>query len=225
VEVGRGASRGRDAAHTQGAVGDRNAPGERGTLQRLFVAVPLPRGLLGFVQETQSLLPSLPGLRLMKEEQLHVTLAFIGGVDEARAAAARAVVEAVPANLGGEGVIERFFLIPSAKKTRVVALDIADGDGVFGGLFELVMGGLEAAGVMEREKRPFRPHLTIARLRDPRPVLPKSESGRARFAVESVCLYESKLRREGAVYTVCAQTVFTPGACQETEVRRSGGKG
>ena len=109
-------------------------------------------------------------------------------------------------------MIERFFLIPSAKKTRVVALDIADEDRVFGKLFELVMGGVEAAGVMEREKRPFRPHLTIARLRNPGPVLPKSESGRARFAVESVCLYESELGREGAVYTVCARTVFSPGA-------------
>ena len=77
--MGRGASRSRGAAHTRRtAGGDRGAPQPRGTLRRLFVAVPLPRGLLGFVQETQSLLPSLPGLRLMKEKQLHVTLAFIG---------------------------------------------------------------------------------------------------------------------------------------------------
>lgn len=184
--------------------------------RRLFVAVPLPSELLGFVREAQGLLPRLPGLRLMREDQLHVTLAFIGEVDEGTMAAARAVVESVPADMGGEGTIERFLFIPSPKKARVVALDVADADDVFGRLFRLVMDGMEAGGVMEREKRPFRPHLTVARLRSPGPVQPRSESGRARFAVESVCLYESELRREGAAYTVLARTVLTRRDAQET---------
>jgi 2'-5' RNA ligase len=195
-----------------------------GIRQRLFVAVPLPDALLGFVREAQGLLPRLPGLRLMTADQLHVTLAFIGEVGEQKAVAARAVVEAVPAHLGGEGVIERFLFLPSASRVRVVALDIRDGDGVFGGLFSVVMDGLEAAGVMQREKRPFRAHLTVARMRNPGPVQPRSESGQAGFAVESVCLYESELRREGAVYTVLARTILTRGEVQET-ARRSGGKG
>jgi 2'-5' RNA ligase len=188
---------------------------EKGATQRLFVAVPVPRELFGFVRDAQSLLPSLSGLRLTKEEQFHVTLAFIGEVGEQKAAAARAVVESVPVDIGGEGRIESFLFIPSAKKARVAALDVSDGDGVFGKLFELVMSGLEAAGVIEREKRPFRPHLTIARQRTPGPLQPRSESGRARFAVESVCLYKSELKREGAAYAVLARTVFTRKAEQE----------
>ena len=78
----------------------------------------------------------------------------------------------------------------------------------FARLFETVMGGLEAAGVMTREKRPFRPHLTIARLRMPSPVQPRYESGRASYAIESVCLYRSELSREGARYSVVARAVF-----------------
>jgi 2'-5' RNA ligase len=174
--------------------------------ERLFVAVPLPAELLGFVGAAQGLLPPMHGLRLMQREQLHITLAFIGEVGPEKAATARAVVESVPTDLGGEGVIERFLLLPSPKRARVVALELSDGDGVFAVLFETVMSGLERAGVMEREKRPFRAHLTVARLRSPSPVQPRAESGRARFAVESVCLYESELRREGAVYTVRART-------------------
>ena len=187
-----------------------------GARQRLFVAVPLPVGLLGFVGSAQELLPRVPGLRLMREDQLHVTLAFIGEVGLQKAAAARAAVEAVPAELGGEAVIERFLMLPSAGRARVVALELSDADSVFGVLFETVMGGLERAGVMQREKRPFRAHLTVARLRDPGKVQPRSESGRARFAVESVCLYESELKREGAVYTVRARTVLTLKRARET---------
>jgi 2'-5' RNA ligase len=181
-----------------------------GESQRLFVAVPLPGDLLGFVRDSQGMLPRLPGLRLMNEQQFHVTLAFIGEVGEAAAAAAGDVVLSVPADRGGEGHIERFLFIPSARKARVVALDISDEAGVFARLFESVMSGLESAGVMRREKRPFHPHLTIARLREPGPVQPRSESGQARFAVESVCLYKSELRREGAAYTVVARTALTP---------------
>lgn len=181
-----------------------------GGSERLFVAVPLPAGLLGFVRDCQSLLPRSPGLRLMNETQFHVTLAFIGEVEEREAAVARDVVTSVPAHMGGAGRIERFLFIPSARKARVVALDISDGEGVFARLFERVMDGLESAGVMQREKRPFHPHLTIARLRDPGPIQPRSESGQARFAVESVCLYKSELRREGAVYTALARTVLAP---------------
>jgi 2'-5' RNA ligase len=179
-----------------------------GTKQRLFVAVPLPVGLLGFVGSTQELLPRTSGLRLMREDQLHVTLTFIGEVGPRDAAAARAVVESVPSDLGGEAVIERFLLLPSANRARVAALELSDADRVFAVLFETVMGGLERAGVMQREKRPFRAHLTVARLRNPGIVQPRSESGQVRFAVESVCLYESELKREGAVYTVRARTVL-----------------
>ena len=184
--------------------------------QRLFIAVPLPDRLQGFVGGTQQLLPSLPGLRLLRADQLHVTLAFIGEVDKDGAAAAQAVVESVPDGMGGEGLMSRFLLLPSASKTRVVTLEVTDGEGVFARLFARIMGGLETAGVMEREKRPFRPHLTVARLRVPGPVQPRSESGQARFAVESVCLYKSELKREGAAYTVLARTVFGRRESEET---------
>ncbi len=183
------------------------AMGEAG--RRLFVAVPLPPVLREFVVAAQSMLPSMPGLRLMHEDQWHVTLAFIGEVGENKAEAARLVVESLPAGLGGEAVIERFLMLPSPRRARVVALELADRSRAFSRLFEAVMSGLEQAGVMEREKRPFRPHLTIARLRDPGEVQPRSECGAARYALESVCLYESQLRPQGALYTVRARTDLT----------------
>lgn len=183
--------------------------------QRLFVAVPLPAGLRDVVRGAQEALPRVHGLRLLGPEQWHVTLAFIGEVDAGKAAIARSVVEGLPADMGGEAFLEGFLMLPSPSRARVVALELADGRGAFGALFEAVMMGLEAGGVMEREKRPFRPHLSIARLRTPGLVRPRYESERARFAVQSVCLFESKLRREGAVYTVVCRRTFELGDTEE----------
>ncbi len=187
------------------------AAAEGGETQRLFVAVPLPRELEGVVRRAQEALPRVRGLRLLPAEQWHVTLAFAGEVDATKAVLAREVVERLPVGLGGEATLAGFLLLPSPSRTRVVTLEVADQHGVFQTVFERVMEGLEAEGVMQREKRPFRPHLTIARLRVPGPVGPKYESEAARFAVQSVCLYRSELRREGAVYTVVCRRTLSAG--------------
>ncbi|NLT34699.1 MAG: RNA 2',3'-cyclic phosphodiesterase [Gaiellales bacterium] len=172
---------------------------------RLFVGVPLPHGLLPAVQAAQEGLVGVPGLRLMRPGQLHVTLAFIGQTGAEKQAAARAAVETLEFRPAGAAVLKGYLLLPSPARARVVALGIEDGEGVFGRLFEAVMSRLEADGVMQREKRPFRPHLTIARLRIPTQVQPKMECSNLEYPVLSVCLYRSDLERGGARYTVVAR--------------------
>ena len=189
--------------------------GEGRERQRLFVAVPLPADLRDVIRRAQEALPAVRGLRLLEPEQRHVTLAFIGEVDAGKAAIARSVVEGLPADMGGEAFLEGFLMLPSPSRAGVVTLELVDQQGVFGALFEAVMAGLEAGDVMKREKRPFRPHLTVARLRRPGVIRPRYESERARFAVQSVCLFQSELRREGAVYTVVCRRTFELGDTEE----------
>jgi 2'-5' RNA ligase len=185
-------------------------------LRRLFVAVPVPDALLGFVRDAQAALPPLKGLRLLGPRQLHVTLAFIGEVGEAKSIAAREVVENIPADMGGTGQLGGFWLLPSSQRARVIALGVSDEDGAFSRLYEHVVGGLEARGVMRRERRLFRAHVSIARLRYPELVQPTFESARVPFAVESVCLYESTLRRKGAAYAVVARALLDGSRGQGT---------
>jgi 2'-5' RNA ligase len=143
--------------------------------RRLFVAVPLPQSSIPFAVVAQELLPRARGLRLVPREQMHCTIAFIGQAGSQKTEAAMDAVNRVPADSGGDV------------------------------LFEEVMRGFEAAGVMRREKRPFRAHATLARLKAQGMMQPTSDCGRAVFGVESVCLYESQLSRSGAVYKVLAQ--------------------
>jgi 2'-5' RNA ligase len=118
----------------------------------------------------------------------------------------------VPAGLGGVVTLNGIVLLPSPRRTRVVAMGVDDPDALFATLFEHVISGLERAGAIEREKRPFLPHLTIARLREPVALQPKSEGENGPFSIESVCLYKSELRPEGARYVVLERRVLARAA-------------
>lgn len=174
---------------------------------RLFVGVPVPEELRAMVRTAQRSLDG-EGLRLTPADQLHVTLAFLGEVGSDVAAAAQRVVSERRASMGGEVVLGGIVLLPTPRKARVVALGIEDGEGVLAGLFEEVWSGLAKAGGPGPETRPFRPHLTIARVRAPGKVHPRSDSPRERWRIRSVCLYRSRLTREGARYEVLTEAIL-----------------
>lgn len=170
--------------------------------ERLFIGVPLPEVARPVVLAAREDLSAFHEVRLVRPEQVHVTLAFIGSVGAQARETARRVVASIPREAGGVGVLGGYVFLPSTRRPRVVALAVNDPAGVFSGLFELVMSGLEREQVMEREKRPFLAHATVARLRVPVEIGLKSEGGKAPFPVESVRLYRSNLSREGVQYTV-----------------------
>jgi RNA 2',3'-cyclic 3'-phosphodiesterase len=188
-----------------GGPGDATGQEQPKTRQRLFVGVPCPEELLPVVNQAQQALAGLRGVRPTNVQQLHVTLAFLGGVEPWAAAEAARVVRECSVEPPGQAMLGDLLPLPSSRRARVIALSVDDGEGVFARLFERVMGSLEAAGVTKREKRPFKPHLTIARLKDPVRVEPRFESVQAVYEVDWVRLYRSELRREGARYTVVEQ--------------------
>ena len=85
-----------------------------------------------------------------------------------------------------------------------------------------VAGQLETAceGVgFARDKRPFTPHVTVARLRDPKPIgsviLPVSEQMFGGSRVEGVTLYESVTKPTGSVYSEIRRIRFKPASDAE----------
>ena len=150
-------------------------------------------------------------LRLVRPEHIHLTLVFLGEVAEDRAPATaeamRAPLSVAPFLLafGGLGVF------PPHGAPRVLWLGVVDGAAQAIELQALVADRLAPLGV-EKEARPFRPHLTLARWRDgrrsERPQLAERATPIARTKVEAVTLYQSRLSSAGPTYTALAQAAL-----------------
>ncbi len=107
-------------------------------------------------------------LRWVREEQLHLTLRFFADLpparSEAAAEAARAACATVPRfDLEVRG-IGRY---PAHGPLRVVWAGLGAGREALVALATALAAELSARG-FQQEERPFAPHLTLARARDPR---------------------------------------------------------
>jgi 2'-5' RNA ligase len=145
------------------------------------------------------------GLRWEQRERYHLTLQFLGPlprlapvVDGLRAAAGERA--AFPFRLGGAGAF------PNTRRARVVWIGAETGGDALVGLAAAVSSALRPLGY-ETERGPFRPHLTVARLKVPGDVGPVLNAlggeliGPA-FTVGEVLLYESRLSSQGPTYSV-----------------------
>jgi 2'-5' RNA ligase len=177
---------------------------------RAFVAVALPDDVLDAVSDATGAL-LLRGARMMRRDQWHLTLQFLG--DDADVGAVGLALEGftIPGGsvrLGGAGAF------PNARRGRVLWIDLADGHDVLARLATGVAERLAPLGY-EPDSRSFRPHLTIVRcprptdLRAPVAALNALSFGRA-WRVDSLTVYESILRPEGARYLERA-TIPLPG--------------
>ena len=164
---------------------------------RLFVALELPEATRG---QAARILPAHRGLRPAAEQTLHVTLAFLGWTDEGdigrvgaltgEAVAGRRAVELVPTGVRA---------VPP-RHPRLFALDLEDPAGAGGELQAAVAGALVGAALLEPEKRPFWPHVTLARVRRGRVAVPAGGPLPGAFRADRVVVYRSTLRPDGAVY-------------------------
>ncbi len=168
---------------------------------RAFVALELEdrvRAAIGELQ--QQLKPRLAGIRLVRPEGIHLTLRFLGETSAAQAARLRPVLaEAAAACAPGEARVGEVGTFPERGSPRVFWLGVALPPQVL----ELQRACERAARQLgfEPETRPFRPHLTLGRWRDrtPHPELPAVDLGTSHL--DTLVLFESDLRSDGAVYT------------------------
>jgi 2'-5' RNA ligase len=187
---------------------------------RLFIAVDLSEGArVAIAAEQKRIAAALAGtktsLRWVKPEQAHLTLVFLGNVDEVRVPA---VVEAVGGDvdlapfemvLDGEGVF------PPRGAPRVLWIGTTLGAAQLIELQRRLSARVAALGV-ELERRPFHPHLTIGRWRESRAfdrdrALAAARSGSiARIRVEHATLYESRLSPSGAAYRELTRATLAP---------------
>ena len=182
---------------------------------RLFIAIPLPPDLAARASE---ILPtSLPALRRVKAENLHVTLAFLGQTPDERlddvTAAAREA--AAPVSLFTLA-FDRVGRFPERGRPRVAWLGIADGAPSL-----LELGAGVSAGLRSRDlrfdERPLSPHLTLARVAEDASAAEAKAVGAAleglvvgslRFEVTEIAVVQSVLSPRGPRYTALATALL-----------------
>ena len=137
----------------------------------------------------------------MADASLHVTLAFLGHRPEEHAGAVAAVLQGMEDRAAPPVSLGAALLLPP-RRARVLAVALTDPDGALGRLQADVAGALAAAGLHEPEARPFRPHVTVARVRSGARAPRTVDAAPEPVACDAgpVVLYRSHLGRGGAAY-------------------------
>ena len=153
----------------------------------------------------------------MQAESIHVTLKFIGHVEETQLPAIKDSLANVKLSAPIEIAFRNFGFFPKERRPRVFWLGIEAGPNL-AELAARISSTLEPVGI-PREQRTFRPHLTLARFKTEEG-LPKLREIVAPLAHQSFGntvatrfhLYESVLNPSGAVHTKLASYPFAEGA-------------
>jgi RNA 2',3'-cyclic 3'-phosphodiesterase len=183
---------------------------------RLFIAVPLPAPAL---EEAAGMLREMRALdwpvRWVRDDGLHISLKFFGEVTSDRVDPIEEMVQFAtkgmkPMDLtpSGGGAF------PSRQHPKVLRLEVQSGPDL-----ELLQDRLERGGEQigfPPEGRPFRPHITLGRVREGHRLPPAAmrhieglAPGRP-FTADRIVLFESRLTPDGPAYSVRVEQVLEP---------------
>jgi RNA 2',3'-cyclic 3'-phosphodiesterase len=182
---------------------------------RLFVAIDLPdEAKEAIAAEQRRIAEALPGsprsLRLIGPAQMHLTLVFLGEVQDSVVPSAvesmnhPSDVTPFDMTLGGAGVF------PARGAPRVLWVGVMQGAASLRRLQAQIADRIRALSIAF-EDREFHPHLTLGRWRESRSsdrmrVLNAASRGAiARVPVEGATLYRSHLSPAGSTYTALAR--------------------
>jgi 2'-5' RNA ligase len=160
---------------------------------RLFCGLQLPAATVEELVAWQ--LEHLRGVRIVPPENLHVTLCFLGSRPGSEVPAITG--ELASAAAGAGSVRLRASRYRETGSVAMIVCDDRDGSGA--ALADDLGTRLERLGVYRPERRPWLPHVTVARFRD-RPRLAPPPPDLGEIGVVRAALYSSSLRPGGALY-------------------------
>lgn len=183
-------------------------------MARLFIALEPPAPARQWMALAQG---GVPGARWVPADNLHLTLRFLGDIDDHTAADLDAQFGRIDAP-GFPLKIQGVGSFGTERSPSMLWAGVARSDPLQH-LRDKVDRAVVAAGLAPDDRK-FKPHVTLARLRAAR----RDRVGRwledhagltvAAFPVERFALYQSHLNRDGAVYEALAEYPLRPLAEQ-----------
>lgn len=180
---------------------------------RLFTGLDLPGEVVSRLEDLLRRLKPAARINWSPPANLHITTRFIGEWPEERLPELTSALAAIPSRPALHVSIRQVGFFPNLRAPRNFWAGIdAPGLPELAADIDIVLADLG----LEREKRPYSPHLTLARIKEPQPLqslqqaiasLPSLEFGT--FPAASFFLYRSTLKPSGSVYTKLAEFPLT----------------
>lgn len=169
--------------------------------KRLFIAIDIPESVKSVVARIEEELSKSISGRWIDPGNLHLTLKFLGYVDEEMVPGIEDAVAGAVTDFSNFILrLSDIGLFPNIRKPRVLWVGLIDEDNSCGKIQRILDRSLSGLG-FEKEKRPFQPHVTLCRIK--KQVLidlefPKVDP--ASFEVRELILFQSTLTPKGAIY-------------------------
>jgi 2'-5' RNA ligase len=181
---------------------------------RAFLAIELPEDILQAMSRLQEKLKREINGRISwtRPQGQHLTIKFFGdiSVEDVKnicAAAQNRIVSGQSLNLK----IEKLGVFPDTRKPRVLWCGVSGDTEKLSVLQKQLESDFAGIG-FPMEDRPFRPHLTLGRIKDSRDISGISEVltkysafAAGEFTCKELILFQSKLSPQGATYTKLAE--------------------
>lgn len=181
---------------------------------RTFIAVDLGPAIRERCQALQTTLARAgTEVKWVEQENLHVTLLFLGEVDERDVTpvcqAVSTVCAAQPAITLSVGTVGCF---PNPRRPRVVWVGVGEGAAELVALHDAIERPLLKLGCYRREERKYTPHITLGRVRGNEPpaglaaALTKQADWQAgSIDVHELLILSSELTPRGPIYSVLSR--------------------
>ena len=164
---------------------------------RLFTAIQLPPDIKeNIYNDFHDLRNKIKG-SWVKKENLHVTLKFLGEVEDEKVSEIKNLISGIKikpfeSEAFGTGAF------PNMKNPKVLWVGISKGNEEIKKIMFSLDEVFSKLG-FKKEGRDYTPHITVARLKE-KTLLEKPQKTYGKFLVDGIKLFQSILKTEGAVY-------------------------
>lgn len=174
--------------------------------RRIFLGIPVSEEIKEKVKEIQEELRKIEGgFKIVKPENLHLTLKFMGEVREEKIKKVKEILGNLDLGKKFQVKVRKVGAFPNENYAGVIWFGLEDGEKIFE-LHKMVDFGLSKLFSVEKD---FLAHVTLSRVK-----FVKDKEGLKNFlgkfkdvelggiVVDKIVLYESRLKKEGPEYKV-----------------------